>query len=122
MGSPNQIIPPVGGSVRDQNVYQFISFVYGVRNALIKLPAVGVVIAHDKSMKISIELTDAMRMAIPSPKMNVLVEDVTKGIAYVTSAGIRVRVLHVRIPKALWHIYNKGETVKVFITPLSTKG
>ena len=115
-------ITPGWGQPWNQNVYQFISFVYGPRGALVKIPAEGVVIAHDKSMKIAIKLTETMKMALPGPKMNVLVEDVTKGIAYVTSAGIRVRVLHVRIPKALWHIYNKGETVKVFITPLSTKG
>ena len=84
-----------------------------------KAPVRGRVGVHDHRRLIIVGLGEELKLLFNNGKFTALVEDPDRNISYVTNARVGDNRMFIYIPKKLWPLYNRGETVRVLVTPLA---
>lgn len=85
---------------------------------LTRVPAKGRVSKHDHRLQISIPLGEESKLVLSDGKFAALIENPDKGISFVATVKVSGNRMYIYIPKKLWPLYERGETVRVLVTPL----
>ena len=90
---------------------------------VIKTSAMGYIINHDhgRAAAFGVDTVRNLLLLGVKDRERVVVEDVTRGIAFTSIVRLLKTRAYVRIPKHLWQFYNPRDEIIALITPLHTR-